>query len=650
MAHEEVCCTIALVGQPNAGKSTFFNSIAGYKAISANFPGATVKYQESKVTILGKTARIVDLPGLYSLSSKDLAELEARKYLLSGKVDIIVNIVDASVLGRSLELTLELMELGIPLILALNMIDIAEARGEIIDAEELSSELGIPVYPIVAKKGKGVKDLIYSIPGCLHNKDKCIPAPPVYEKPLNEAIEAIAELIKDEDLPETYPLRFVAIKFLEEDAEITKMLYRFSHQKRDKIIEIKQSLEKEYEENSFDIINKARHGIALTIFERVVRFQKKKVPIDDKIDSVVMHPILGYVVLAAVFYGFFYIVFKGGEPIEDFFMGYLDKLSGLLQQSIGNTLGGAIAIGFVQGIGGALAIAIPYLLPFFIGLSFLEDTGYLPRVAFLTDAFMHRIGLHGKSVVPFILGYGCNVPAVLATRNLDSTRERIITAALSTMIPCSARTTVIMGLVGYFGGPLAAIGLYVLNILVIGVVGKILLIYYPEVTPGMVLEIPKYNLPSLKILWLKTWLRLKEFIYIAIPVMMLSSGILSILEYYKLAPLINDILAPFTAWLLGLPKQVGLTLIFGVFRKELTLIMLFQALGVKLSAIKSVMSFSQMLVFTTFVIFYVPCVATLAALWKEVGKKGTIFTVTLTLTVATIMALFVRAFTLLFPF
>ncbi len=650
MAQGELCCTVALVGQPNSGKSTFFNAIAGYKAISANFPGATVKYQESKVTILGKTARLVDLPGLYSLSSRDLAELESRKYLLSGKVDVIINILDASVLGRSLELTLELMELGIPVIVALNMIDVAERRGEEVNVEKLSEELGLPVYPLIAKKGKGIKEIIYSIPGCIKNKERCIPAPPTYEKPLEGAISNVVNILKDEEAVSSYPLRFVAIKILEEDENITKILYRLFHPTRDKIIEIKQNLEEEFGENSYEVVNKSRHGIALSIFEEVVTFRKVQIPIDDKIDNLVMHPVWGYIILAGVFYGFFYIVFKGGEPAEDFFMKYLDSFSVLVRDYFGHTLGGEIAVGFIQGIGGAIAIAIPYLLPFFIGLSFLEDTGYLPRVAYLTDIFMHRIGLHGKSVVPFILGYGCNVPGVLATRTLESTRERFITAALSTMIPCSARTTVILGLVGYFGGPLAAITLYILNLFVIGVIGRIMLLYYPEVTPGIIIEIPKYNLPSLKIVWLKTWLRLKEFIYIAIPVMMLSSGILSILEFYKLAPVINAILSPFTSWLLGLPKEVGLTLIFGIFRKELTLIMLFQALGVKLAAIKSVMSFSQMLVFSTFVMFYVPCVATLAALWKEIGKKGTIFTVILTTVVATIVSLLMRLILLPFHF
>ncbi len=641
------CCTIALVGQPNCGKSTLFNALAGYKAISGNFPGVTVKYEESKLNILGETARLVDLPGIYSLSSRDPAELETRKYLLSGKVDVIINIIDASILGRSLELTLELLELEIPMVIALNMMDVAEKRGEKIDVEKLSRTLGVPVYPLIAKKGKGLKDLIYGAVNCARGKARCTGKKPSYEKPITTAIQRIIPVLEREKdkVPPNFPYRFIAIKILEEDEDISRYLLRFSPQNREEILHIKRELEEEMGEPSYEIINKARHGIALSIFEETVTFQKTPTLIDDKIDAIVMHPILGYVILVLVFYGFFYLIFKGGAPIEEIFTEYLDSLIAMVKSELGNTLGSEILVGFIQGIGGGIAIVIPYLLPFFIGLSFLEDTGYLSRVAFLTDIFMHRIGLHGKSVIAFILGYGCSVPAVLATRNLESTRDRIITSILVTMIPCSARTTVIFGLVGYFAGPVAALSLYALNLLVIGIVGKILVLRYPEITPGMILEIPKYNLPSLKIVWFKTWFRLKEFIYVALPIMMIGSGILSIMEYYHLSSIINTLLSPFTHWLLGLPKEVGVTLIFGIFRKELTLIMLFQALGVKLDQIKNVMTFQQMMVFSTFVMFYIPCLATLAALWKEIGRKGVYMTIMITTIVATTVSLLVKLLT-----
>lgn len=641
--------SIALIGQPNCGKSTFFNSVAGYKAISGNFPGVTVKYQKSKVRILGEIYNIIDLPGSYSLTAKDLSERETRRYLMDGKVDLIINIVDASVLGRSLELTMELLELKLPMVLAVNMIDVVERKGEILDLEKLSAILNIPVYPIVASKGKGVKDLLYGSIKCLNENDLCKGIQPKYNKPLELAASEIEKILTKTDVNDNVPKRFYSLKLLEEDEEISKLVYGLSHPIRDNFYEIKEKLEDELGDSSFDIINKERHGLSLSIYEKILTFSEEKISLDDRLDRFLMSPVFGYILAFLVFYGFFYLIFDLGAPVENFLITYLDSANIVIKEYMGNSLGGQILIGLIQGLGGGIAIVVPYLLPFLIGLAFLEDSGYMSRIAFLADIFMHRIGLHGKSVFPFIMGYGCSVPAVMSTRNLNSTRERLVTSILVTMIPCSARTTVIFALVGYFVGPFAAISLYVINLLVIGVVGKILLLYYPELTPGMILEIPNYNLPTLKNMWLKTWIRLKDFIYVALPVMMLSSGILSILEFYNLSSVINTLLSPVTIWVLGLPKEVGTTLIFGVFRKELTLVMLYQALGTTLKGLNSVMTYPQMFVFSVFVMFYVPCIATLSALWKEIGRKGVVITVLVTTVVALLVSVLVRLFFIIFP-
>ena len=473
--------SIALIGQPNCGKSTFFNSVAGYKAVSGNFPGVTVKYQKSKVRILGEVYNIIDLPGSYSLTAKDLSERETRRFLMDGKADLIINIVDASILGRSLEFTMELLELKVPMVLAVNMIDVAERKGEILDLKKLSEILQIPVYPIVASKGKGVKDLLYGSIKCLKNDNLCKGFQPSYNKPLENSVSEIEKILNEVKSKSNIPNRFYALKLLEEDEEISKLIYDFPHQLRDKFYDVKQKLEKELGESSFDIVNKERHGISLSIYEKIVTFSEEKISLDDKLDKYLMSPIWGYILAFLVFYGFFYLIFDLGAPVENFFVTYLDELNAIIKASaMGNSLGGQILIGIIQGFGGGIAIVIPYLFPFLVGLAFLEDSGYMSRIAFLADIFMHRIGLHGKSVFPFIMGYGCSVPAVMSTRNLGSTRERLVTSILVTMIPCSARTTVIFALVGYFVGPLAAISLYVLDILIIGIVGKILLIYYPE--------------------------------------------------------------------------------------------------------------------------------------------------------------------------
>ncbi len=274
-----------------------------------------------------------------------------------------------------------------------------------------------------------------------------------------------------------------------------------------------------------------------------------------------------------------------------------------------------------------------------VGISFLEDVGYLPRVAFFMDTFMHRIGLHGKAIIPFVLGYGCNVPAVMATRIMESPRDRLISSVLATLVPCSARTAIILGLVAFFVGPVAAIGIYLLNIFVIAATGKFLTSRLPESSPGLIMEIPVFRLPTLRTLLMKTWLRLREFIVIAWPILIAGSVILSLISYYHLDHVINSLFTPLTA-ILGLPAVVGTTLIFGLLRKELSLIMLLQALGTV--QVTDVLSTQQIIVFTVFVVFYFPCLATLGVLIKEIGLRWAGYTVLMTTSIAIVLALVVR--------
>jgi ferrous iron transport protein B len=299
--------------------------------------------------------------------------------------------------------------------------------------------------------------------------------------------------------------------------------------------------------------------------------------------------------------------------------------------------------GVLQGIAGGIAIVLPYLVPFLIGLSLLEDIGYLPRAAFLMDVFMHRIGLHGKSIIPFILGYGCSVPAVMATRILEFPQHRFMVSILTTMIPCAARITIIFGLVAFFISPNAALAIFALNILVVAISGKILslLFPYPEASLGLILEIPAYQFPPVRNTLKKSWYRIREFIVIAWPILILGSVFLALMEYAGLERHINWALSPLTH-LLGLPTPVGTTLIFGLLRKELSLIMLTQALGT--TQVLTVMTKTQVMVFTVFVTFYIPCLATIAALWKEIGKKGAWVAVLFTLSVAIILASATRLF------
>jgi ferrous iron transport protein B len=633
---------IALAGQPNCGKSTIFNHIAGYKAITSNFPGTTVKYTETRTHVFGYTCDCIDLPGTYSLTSGDPAELEARRHLLSGEVDVIINVVDASLLIRGLELTLQLLELEVPTVLCLNMMDEAQRKGIQIDVQKLTDLLGIPVVPTIATTGKGLKELFIEVLRVDEEKKKGKTLK--FSKDIEAIIDDLISVLHSEwPVNEKIPSRFLAIKLLESDEFFLMEIKALEFLNRIKLIQ--ERLEQTHGVPSDEVISSERHALAMNLFEqasKVIHPPKKDIRI--AIDYWVMHKFLGYLILALVFYGFFNLIFRVGgyieEPLMEFFNYWIAQLEGFWGEG---SLPFFLSNGVLQGIAGGIAIVLPYLVPFLIGLSVLEDIGYLPRVAFLMDVFMHRIGLHGKSIIPFILGYGCSVPAVMATRILEFPQHRFIVSILTTMIPCAARITIIFALVAFLIGPNAALGIFALNILVVAISGKILsvLFPYPEAGLGLILEIPAYQLPPLRNTLKKSWYRIREFIVIAWPILIGGSVLLALMEYGGVERDINWFLSPLTR-LLGLPAVVGTTLIFGLLRKELSMIMLTQALGT--TQVLTVMTKTQIMVFTVFVIFYVPCLATIAALWREIGKKGAFMAIFFTLLVAVILGLSTRVF------
>ena len=556
---------IALIGQPNCGKSTLFNQVAGYKAETGNFSGTTVKFTESKVRVGGEVLDIVDLPGAYTLDASSPAEQEAASYLRSNEVDVIINVLDASRLALGLELSLELLPLNKPVIIALNMMDEADRLGLHIDGPGLQEALGTPVLPLVASKGRGVKGVFLS-----------------------------------------------ALKAGKRGEAPTDTLYA--------------------QPSSPD----ERHSQARVLAEKFVQQGEYRLSWRDRLDDVLLHPIWGYAILLLVLFLFFEAVYGIGQLIEPPLLFLFEKLTQGVISPFGS--GGVIAeivLGIMQGVAAGVAIVLPYLLPFLFGLGLLEDIGYLPRVAFLMDALMHRIGLHGKAIVPFILGYGCNVPAVMSTRTLEEPRDRYLAAALATLVPCAARLAVVFGLVAFYLGPTAAFALYLFNLLVIAVTGRILSNLMPEDTPGLILEMPTYRTPTLKNVFGKAWFRVREFVVEAWPLLIVGSAILAALNYYNAATIFNLLVRPMT-WSLGLPSEVGVPLIFGILRKELSLVMLSQALGTV--EFGTVLSIPQMVTYATFVMFYLPCLATLAVLRRELGTRAMLTISLLTVIVAQIAA------------
>jgi ferrous iron transport protein B len=632
---------IALVGQPNCGKSSLFNSVAGYKTVVSNFPGTTVDFVTSRIHLNGDSFTLVDLPGIYSFSTSEAEELLARRYLIREKPDLVINILDASVLSRSLELTLELLELRIPMVVCLNMIDEAERKGVEIDVEHLSRDLGVPVIPTIATRGQGVPELFQSAVETAQRRKTGKTF--FFSLDVEGAIAELADILGKTIAGQmNVPPRILAIKLFEKDEEFEQEARQIQPEIMGEVGRLSRTLAECHGRPSDVVVSSERHSLAMNLFEHVAKVKARtEKSFREQVDVYLMHPYLGYVFLAGILFSFFWLVFSVGKHVEGPLLALFEEGAGFLGGYLSReSLIFNILNGLIQGFSGGIGIVLPYLIPFLLGLALLEDLGYLPRAAFLMDSIMHAIGLHGKSIIPFVLSYGCNVPAIMGVRIMERTRDRFITAVLVTLIPCAARTTIIFALVAFYLGPMRALLLYGLNIVVIAGAGKLLSRYLPDLSPGMILEMPSYRVPGLRTVVWKIWFRLREFIVIAWPLLIVGSVILSVLEFLHLAGPINGVLAPFTSGLLGLPPEVGITLIFGILRKELTIIMLVQALGT--SNFAAVMTAEQMMVFTVFSLFYIPCLATLGMLRSAIGNRGMLFTLFFNTAIGALMALAFR--------
>ena len=665
---------IALIGQPNSGKSTLFNAVAGYRSLTSNFAGTTVEYTHGRARVAGEVVDLVDLPGLYSLSPGSPAEICSREYLLAGKWDVVVNVIDASQLARSLELTLELRELDVPMVVCLNMMDEATRKGIETDVGLLSRELAVPVVEAIAARGQGIVETFRAAISVDRNHLAKTPPfryPPEVEFTIDRLADRLvsqqghASRASETDTPgveerngsasrlttavaapaaTTAPdnsaiqARVTALELLQADPQMVESLGEVTAAA---VRDATEDLWRQTGQHADAAISSARHAACLEIFKRVARVSRPRRDWREHVDRLLMHPFWGYFFLAAIFLGFFRLVFDLGQIGETHILAGFDDLIVSMGQFLTPAgLPFAVLKGALLGTAGAFAVVLPYLVPFLIGLSILEDVGYLARVGYLMDAGMHRLGLHGTATVPVLLGYGCSVPAVLATRILRSPRDRFVAAFLAVLVPCSARMTVIMALVGYYLGALWALAIYILNLAVVMLAGIILARVWPEISPGMLMEVPPYRRPSARVVLLKTWWRLREFVVVALPLLIVGSAVLGLIEFFGWQALINTALSPLTK-LLGLPTAVGLTLIFGVLRKELSLLMLMQALGT--TNVASAMSTAQIVIFTLFVTFYVPCLATLASMAREIGRKLTVAATGTLLALAVAIGLLARA-------
>ncbi|MBD3186730.1 ferrous iron transport protein B [Candidatus Bathyarchaeota archaeon] len=645
---------VALAGNANVGKSVIFSQLTGVSQTIGNWPGKTVEKKEGSLSYKGYTFNIVDLPGIYSLSTYTLEEIVSRQFIVSEDVDIIINVIDATNLERNLFFTFQLLELQVPMILAINQMDILRRRHMSIDFEKLREILGLSIFPVVAVHGRGVIAMIDKIVSIaegaggsesgfqengaiqLDGEGSSIKEnfdfPDLsqllsYGKEVERRVREIERTIQN-DLKElgelAYPSRFTAIKLLEGDEEFLGILRNAGKEGiLRKVDEIREELENIHGEDISTIISSEIYNKIHKIVEKVLETAanvKKKATVSDMLDHLTTHSVWGYIILGLVLVGTYFFTFFVG----DFLGGLLDTAFNTWSSTVYAIWGsdstlvlilwdGAMG-GFIGAVGGVLV----YVIPFFLIIEILQDSGYLPRAAFLLDRFMHVLGVHGKAIIPMILGFGCNVPACAGCRIMESHREKKIALALSSLVPCAAVLVVVMGLVGRYLGAGWIIFLFGVNFGVIIFVGRLLNRLMPGSCTELIMEMHEYRKPNTKVVLKQAWVRTKEFVFKSIPMIVIIGVFLEVMLIFDLLEPFNIILSPITVYWLGLPIITGVFLLYGILRKELTLVLLELLLG---ASLVSVISPLQMIVFCLVTMLYIPCFATIVVIAKEAGWK-----------------------------
>ncbi len=515
--------TIGVVGNPNCGKTTLFNALTGSRQHVGNWPGVTVEKKTGEYSFANRTVSVVDLPGTYSLEAADdqvsLDEKVARDYVASKQADLIINIVDASNIERNLYLTSQLIEMRVPMILVLNMMDTVKQRGIKIDTTFLAQQLACPVVPIVASTKEGVDQLYAVINEACENS----PTPHktiVYDSTLERAVSELSPLLENQAKTNNCDLRWLALRLLEDDSLAKKIA---GNEFNEKVTKLQQQVEIETEDEIDILAADARYGFVneLTI-QSICRIHEVSRLTSDKIDNVVLNRFLGIPIFLLVMYAMFMFTINIGSAFIDFFditagAFFVDGLAIILTNLhlpewlvilIANGLGGGVQV---------VATFIPIVGFLFMFLSALEDSGYMSRAAFVMDRLMLMIGLPGKSFVPMIVGFGCNVPAIMATRTLDKQSDRILTNLMNPFMSCGARLPVYALFAAAFfpvGGQNLVFGLYLLGIIVAVLTGLIMrhTLFKGEATP-FIMELPTYHMPTIKGVYIKTWDRLKSFIF-----------------------------------------------------------------------------------------------------------------------------------------
>lgn len=606
---------IVLAGQGNTGKSAVFNFLTGLHQHIGNWAGKTIEKSEGTLFYKGYTIDVLDLPGIYSFTTYSVEEVISREYIINQKPDFVINVIDSTNLERNLIFTIQLLELECPVILDLNMIDLAGKKGITIDTDKIREIFNAPVIQTVASRGSGISEILDKAIELKGKKTSHRIHP--YGKEIENCIAQLSESLHDIDLP--YPVRWVAIKLLEKDKDIVRLIEKEHPEIIKKAKQLCKSLEEIHGHDSSIVIADERSLLAFRITREITTIKRRKISLNERLDAITTNKVTGYLLMTLILGGMFLFVFAFGNWSSGLLDTVFKDWNVWWKNTIGVTALASLGWAAIESVLALFQIAFPYILPFYILLYLLEDWGYIARISFLMDHFMHKMGIHGKACVPFIIGFGCNVPGCLACRIMETKRERFITAVLVTLVPCSAISVIIFGLVGKYVGIWWALGLYLFAAILIFIAGKIsskLLMGEPV---ELIMPMPDYKAPQLKTILYQTWDALKEFVFIAAPIVIISGVLIHAIDLAGWMPAIASVLSPVTVTWLGLPAITGILLIFGILRKELILVMLAAYLGT--TSFSDVLTSQQMITLAVVSMFYVPCVATISVLWKEYGWK-----------------------------
>jgi ferrous iron transport protein B len=650
LRQEQRAIVVALAGQPNVGKSTIFNLVTGLSQHVGNWPGKTVERKEGTLVRDGVQLRVVDLPGTYSLSANSEEEQIARDFIIKERPDVVVMIANAAALERNLYLLSELLILPVPVVLGLNMMDVARSEGVDIETHVLAAALGLPVVPLVASRNQGVTELVAAAVTLARAPDAFRPVRPEIAAPHRDVLAQVRTLLGTR-VPHPYDSDWVALKLLEGDGEITSFARNWLPQATWQSI---AALLAQHEDAVLDIAGGRYEWIARMVRAAVTRPRLGQISLTDRLDRIAVHPLWGLMLLLATFGMTFWLTFTLAAPVQ----AWLETdVVAPLHRGVHGVLAGAppwLADLLAEGVLGGAGIVItfvPILAVFFVVLALLEDTGYLARAAYLMDRVMHALGLHGKSFLPLFLGFGCNVPAVMGARVIESPSGRLLTILLAPLVPCSGRLAVLAFLTPVFFGRDAfafALGLVAVNLLVLALVGILLnRTLFRGQHAAFIMELPLYHAPSARTIGLFAWQNVWAFLRRAGTLILLVSVAVWVLASSPGPTVEGSYLAQVGQWLTPLGQLMGMdwrllvALLSSFIAKENAI----ATLGILYASEESVHGLAATLAaavppaaglaFLVVTMLFIPCVATVAVMRQETRSwRWTLFSVLLLLAIA----------------